>query len=595
MITITMDETEKRFNEYVWYVLKQLKEEILATGAGKPIVYDYSGSVIGPGIPPRNRKEQIIRRLEDWGCLKVISQTNAGWPPYYFELEIIPVKFEEVYTKFRNLVSPPTPIAEEKKILPLSKYQSHTENLQRIYNSFIDLPQKDFFRGIADYVQFIDETEDMEPLVKRISEKMESAQQDLVYIEGKLKEEVFDRFDELKEILSKNDLTDSKIKEAVGKFEGVVSKNTQYTSPLEEALYSSLSDIVRAFVDSGQYELVSNYVELDDKGNIKAFRLAPSYDDYRAELENFRSLKNKTIWGSWNELILVYLLVHKYKEELERIRKNNDFWHEMSFIENHKMIEAVLEGKDVDLNHFKKDLYVYNVNKVHNFFIQQLERMGSYAEMAVNLSNQYAAYAQRLKIPLVNLQKQMRAASYDPLIKVVEDVQSSARSALGTISLQDFNYVPYDPIYTEDWVRADSNRFMEQKNKVNDNDDDEIVYPDPHEGSEIPDGWQLGESTILDEAYIFSDGEVMFTFSDRWSKKYQYFKHIWLNFGKKVSYEDTYNCWVFATDADPTSKKKYVRNDRIRRIINMLKKEMEGSPLSVFEIRTNKSFQITLK
>ena len=347
------------------------------------------------------------------------------------------------------MVNPPVKEEEKDKDkeLTLGKYRYHVRNLQRIYDSYIDLPQKDFFRGVADYVLYIDENDELEPLVKRITEKMDAAQQDLGQVEDTLKEEVFDSFDKLKKIVSKNELADSKIKKAISDFESVVSKNTQYTSPLEEALYSSLSGIVRAFVESGKPKLVGNYVDLDENGNVKAYKLAPSYGDYRTELENFRSLKNKTIWGAWNELVLVYLLIHKYKEELERIRKNNDFWHEMSFIENHKMMEAVLEGKDVDLNHFKKDLYIYNVNKVHNFFSQQLERMESYAEMAVNLSNQYTAYAQRLRIPLENMQKQLQA-SYEPIKKAVESTNRSMQSALGTISLQDFNYLPYDPVYT---------------------------------------------------------------------------------------------------------------------------------------------------
>ena len=83
----------------------------------------------------------------------------------------------------------------------------------------------------------------------------------------------------------------------------------------------------------------------------------------------------------------------------------------------------------------------------------------------------------------------------------------------------------------EDWLRADSNRYSEQKHAVLESDSsDEFLYPKPFERAEIPDGWKIGESTVLDEAYVFHDDNVMFTFSDRWSKKYQYFKYIWLNF-----------------------------------------------------------------
>ena len=178
-----MDETEQRFNEYVWYVLKHLKEEILATGEGKPIVYKYKTSVIAPGVPSTRRIEQIVRRLEEWECLKILTWTSNYWPAYNYKLEIIPKRFEEVYSKYRNLINPPVKKEEEDKELTLGKYRYHVLNLQRIYDSYIDLPQKDFFRGVADYVLYIDENDELEPLVKRITEKMDAAQQDLGQVE----------------------------------------------------------------------------------------------------------------------------------------------------------------------------------------------------------------------------------------------------------------------------------------------------------------------------------------------------------------------------------------------------------------------------
>lgn len=592
-------EPEDQFNEYVYYVLKQLKEEKLLTGEGESVVYDNRSNVIAPGIPSKRRKAQIIDRLQEWGCLEI--QSVHGEPESgVFELNFKQPNFDEAYRKFKELNnhsdSSNTQLSNHPD-LTISQYEYHIRNLQRILDSFIDLPDKDFFRGIADYIKYIDENDDLEPLVNRIIEIMNSQQEDIKNVEERLKEEVFVTYKTVTRIITDNEITDGTIKESVADFDSVVSRHTQYSSPMEEALYSSACGIVRALVEAGHPDLIADYVTTDERGSITAYKVAKSYGEYEVELENFRSLKTKTVWGAWNELIRVYLLIHRYKEELERIRNKNDIWRQLNFIEEHKVMESVLEGKNLELNHFNKDAYLYNVRKVHTFFVQQLERMVGATSVATTFRNQLMALTEATNAPMKKIRDQLRAIN-QPFIQLAENANKSVQAvnaAMGTISVQDFSFPPYDPINKPPEEYSPIPQMVIASEEITKQNTDRWVYPKPYESAVIPDKWALAEDAVTGVAYILYDGEPVYTFFDRTSKKYLCFKYIWINFGNGVSYEKTYDYWLTENGLERPTTKQYVLNKGITRQMRMLRDDFQNFPLSVLHLEINNSFTLTTK
>lgn len=99
---------EERFNQQVWEILQDLKEEYLA--AGELIRYKKP-SVIGAGIIPWKRKVNILKRLQEWGALKIILKRSKS-QDYGFgfewenisvlDIKVIQPQFDKVYKKFKK-------------------------------------------------------------------------------------------------------------------------------------------------------------------------------------------------------------------------------------------------------------------------------------------------------------------------------------------------------------------------------------------------------------------------------------------------------------------------------------------------------------
>ena len=66
---------EEKFNHQVCEILQDLKEEYLA--AGELIRYKKP-SVVGVGIIPWKRKVDILKRIQEWGALKIILKHSKS-------------------------------------------------------------------------------------------------------------------------------------------------------------------------------------------------------------------------------------------------------------------------------------------------------------------------------------------------------------------------------------------------------------------------------------------------------------------------------------------------------------------------------------
>ena len=71
-------EPEEKFNQDVWYVLRQIKERALYTRKGDPIEYwvDFGFFDATGSIPPAKDEVAILRKLDEWGAIKIKS---GGW------------------------------------------------------------------------------------------------------------------------------------------------------------------------------------------------------------------------------------------------------------------------------------------------------------------------------------------------------------------------------------------------------------------------------------------------------------------------------------------------------------------------------------
>ncbi len=94
---------EERFNQQVWEILQDVKEESLATKQGQPVKH-RTPHIQGAGIIPKERRIDILFKLQEWGILRV--RDNPFEPPIPADdeiyLDLIQPKFDEIYSLYEN-------------------------------------------------------------------------------------------------------------------------------------------------------------------------------------------------------------------------------------------------------------------------------------------------------------------------------------------------------------------------------------------------------------------------------------------------------------------------------------------------------------
>ena len=122
---------EEKFNLYIWWLLKRIKDEHLATTSNTPVEF-HTGNVEyldGSGIPSIDKRNKLMLKLQELGAIKILEE-----PRYIigtgtiFVIEVLQPKFDEIYKKFNPSLettqaekSPSLSVAEKKKLYILEK------------------------------------------------------------------------------------------------------------------------------------------------------------------------------------------------------------------------------------------------------------------------------------------------------------------------------------------------------------------------------------------------------------------------------------------------------------------------------------------
>jgi hypothetical protein len=255
-------------------------------------------------------------------------------------------------------------------------------DLERRYTSFEKLTEKGFFLGIADYVKYVAETPSLDLIAQKIRQQEAEDLQKVAALEVKLKADIQKTEEELYKLIKKNGVDFPELKEAIREYEGVKTGSTQSSQPFEKALHDGLTGVVRALFAYKPSGLVDVYVEKEPgEDRIFRYKISDHYNQYEQELSRFRELRKTSMWGAWDQVVLVYLVVHKAEEEMAQLEKQNDFWRRMNF--------AALVGEMKDIIHdhqkyrveFQIEEYKIHISRVNNFFLEETGAKESYERM----------------------------------------------------------------------------------------------------------------------------------------------------------------------------------------------------------------------
>lgn len=369
-IKITMN-PEEEFNHDVLYILQKLKREILSTETGKPVEFRLT-TVIAAGYPSSRKEQQILKKLAEWGAVKLVGLMSGNWdyPRRVYTLEILYPKFEEVYRKYENLNQP---APSHAYVLTNSDL---VDSLEDQVKNFKDLPEKGFFLGIGDYVKFIDENPGFEEIVSAINSFRERDRVKLSELEKQLLDDIADVEKAILGRVKGVEIISKIVEESIKEYEMRKDGRIQSSASRAEELYDGLGYLITILNENGYQDLVSDFIKFNpDTKSIADYKISEHYYPYKEELADCKSKIQKTIWGSWNELIVVYLVIHKYKEKMQELVEANDAIGQMNFYGLHQEMENVLGNVNDDKRRlqFIKDDYVSHINRVHSFIINKLK------------------------------------------------------------------------------------------------------------------------------------------------------------------------------------------------------------------------------
>lgn len=106
-----------------------------------------------------------------------------------------------------------------------------------------------------------------------------------------------------------------------------------------------------------------------------------------------------------------------------------------------------------------------------------------------------------------------------------------------------------------------------------------------------PTPWKLSEEGT--KAHIKRGDQILFTFPSNTSNQFKYFKCLWNNYGKRVTYKEVYEFESNLEYPDERGKNWRV-NDLLRNAIRKLKREFSKKKVTI-QIATNRGFTLTTK
>ena len=249
-------------------------------------------------------------------------------------------------------------------------------SLQQRYDGFIKAPEREFFIGIADYIKYIAEIPELEAIASQIKNIQRSDEEKISGLEKRVMEDIEKTALEVFTTIKTENLRSDELTHAIDQYQGIIDDRIQSSAQKEEALWEALTRIISVIHETGQKQSVQHLIKVDpESGYITDFNISPSYGDYLEELKLFRDKRRISIWGSWDNLVLVYLVIHQFNEEMQRLAPNKFIWQRMNFIGLYGEMEKILNNNKTEYRiHFQQEPYKTYVSRIHNFFAEELSK-----------------------------------------------------------------------------------------------------------------------------------------------------------------------------------------------------------------------------
>ncbi len=263
------------------------------------------------------------------------------------------------------------------------------EILERHYKSFFNKQNPwNFFKGLSDYVGYIDETAEFKPFILRLARKKEK---DFALFNGIEKKTINDLNKSKQKLLN---IIKSKNIQPTFELEGALrslkpfDRKSYYVSSRPVALNSALLSVARALSQAGYEFLLDEFIEEDDDDfpdSFSTFVFSDKLDNYIEARKSLDRKKESELWSDWDKLCTVYVHVNEdiknyYIKKLKRKTKS-DYWNYYVFLEKESEMNKIRENKDYDTtfdrssSFFNKENYKIYSERIHNYLLRESNKI----------------------------------------------------------------------------------------------------------------------------------------------------------------------------------------------------------------------------
>ncbi|HCR81338.1 MAG: hypothetical protein UY13_C0002G0124 [Candidatus Pacebacteria bacterium GW2011_GWB1_47_8] len=332
---------EEKFNQQVWEILQDIKEETLATQNDKPVKYKMP-HVAGAGIIPRDRREGIIFKLQELGALRV--RESPFEPPVstndVLYLDIYPSTFETVYTKYQKICDVTTYLNEYQRNIyegkenppefsqldnPVSEVSLLVEQIDAIYKRVKETAEpKFFFSNLFEYVDGYFREGLLRGVVRALNDLGNTETTKLKQLEKLAYSEIDKAFQKLSVYCSKAGIKNAIITGAIKNYHSYEKGTIESTEGPLSGRIGEVEDIIRGLVATKNTEhlkIAQQYAELTPDGFVRKYIFSPSYEGHKQEKLKQERLRETRPWFSWDKLFTFHRLYidHEsvYKQYME--------------------------------------------------------------------------------------------------------------------------------------------------------------------------------------------------------------------------------------------------------------------------------------
>ena len=313
---------EETFNQQVWQILQRLKEEILATASGKPIKYRLP-NIVGAGIIPKERREQIIYKLQEWSALRV--RENPFELPESTEdtlyLDIEQGGFDAIYSRFQKTCDPTAYLNEYGRhfyngqdnppefsnlTTPISETSLLVDRLESVYQRVKQMVEpKAFFSNLFEYVDTYFRVDLLKGVIGAFRELEDIETSAMKKLETDAYSEIDKTFQELQAYCSKSNIQNALIAEAIKDYRSYEKGTIESSEGPLSGRMGEVEDMLRGWAvtkTSSHLQFVSRYAELTEDGLIRKYTFSPSFVEHKRENDKQERLRETRPWFSWNKL-----------------------------------------------------------------------------------------------------------------------------------------------------------------------------------------------------------------------------------------------------------------------------------------------------